>query len=288
MKKLIKYGVLWLVISIAAIGLCFLLNLEVDRETPPLLACLCGVSFGTVTTFFIYMKKHLVILENKFVTAIGSRFAGLALCFFAICICSTTIGVLLFKLTSVIGDAFISFRTLILLSAMLGTGGTVCLYVVRAVSNMKLFDVYEESNDGVYIGPVRGDVLLFLVPAASKDEKNAPSLVLSPMSLWDNLKRSETEPDIGMPHAYALLNACRGVKAFERVFNNQERLSCAMRAGGWIGAMEPGASKDTILKIYQKCCSLNDDEIVSLTVEELSFIEENSKHEESRQEDNTL
>ncbi len=281
MKKLIKYVALWFVISLAFAGVLLYLTKGTNREVPLLLACLSGITFGTVVTCFIYIKRHLNSIENTLIGAVGNKVLGQALCFFAIFTCTTIIGAVLFKLTSVIGNAFISFRTLMLFSAMLGIGGTVFVYLIRAASSMKLYEEYEVPEDGVYIGPVRGDVILFLAPAVSKDNKNAPSLVLSPMSLWDNLKKSENDPDIGIPHTYALLNACRGVKVFERVLNNQERLACVMRAGGWIGAMDSGASKDTILEIYRKCCSLNDDEVVSLTDEELSFLQKYGKHDDA-------
>ena len=278
MKKLIKYGALWFAISLATAGLQLHLSKEINREVPLLLACLIGIAFGTVATFFIYVKKHLENIENTFIDVVGNKCLGQVLCLISICISTTIIGAILFKITSVIGSAFISFRTLMLLSAMLGISGTVCIYIIRAVCNLKLYEEYEVPDDRVYIGPVRGDIILFLVPAVSKDDRNAPSLVLSTMSLWDNLKKAENDPDIGMPHTYALLNACRGVKVFERVFNNQERLACVMRAGGWIGAMDSGPSKDTILEIYRKCCLLNDDEVVSLTDEELSFLKTHGQY----------
>ncbi len=278
MKKLIKYVALWLVISLAFSGIQLYLGKEINREVPMLLACLSGVTFGTVVTCFVYVKSHLENIENALISAVGNKIFGQTLCFFAICICSTIVAAILFKVTSIIGNAFISFRTLMLLSAMLGIGGTVSVYFVRAVSSIKLYEEYEVPEDGIYVGPVRGDVILFLAPAVSKDDKNAPSLVLSPMSLWDCLKKSEKDPDIGMSHTYALLNACRGVKVFERVLNNQERLASVIRAGGWIGAMDSDTTKDTILAIYRKCCSLNDDEVVSLTDEELSFLKTHGQY----------
>lgn len=278
MKKLIKYGALWFAISLATAGLQLHLSKEINREVPLLLACLFSIAFGTEATLFIYVKKHLENIENTFIDIVGNKCSGQVLCFISVCISTTIIGVVLFKITSVIGNAFISFRILMLLSAMLGIDGTVCVYIIRAACNMMLYEEYEVPDDRVYIGPVRGDIMLFLVPAVSKDNRNPPSLVLSPMSLWDNLKKSENEPDIGMPHTYALLNACRGVKVFERVLNNQERLACVIRAGGWIGAMDSDPSKDTILEIYRKCCLLNDNEVVSLTDEELSFLKTHGQY----------
>ncbi len=279
MKKMIKYGVLWISTSLLFVVAIILLSNEVNREIMLLPFFLSGITFGTVVTFLFYTYKRLLCLEKKVIAVFGKKLIGQIFCFFMIGIFSTIIGALLFKLTSVIGNTLISFRTLMLLSSMLGIGGTFCMYLFRMICRIKLPDEYGVSDDGIYVGPVRGDVLLFLTPTISTEDKDEPSLVLAPMSLWGNLKKSEKEPDIGMPHEYALLNACRGVRFFEDLFNNQERLACVMRVGGWIGAMDPGTSKETILEIYKKCCSLNDDEKVSLTIEEQNFIKKHSNIE---------
>ncbi len=244
------------------------------REVLSLLSLLSSMTMAAISTIFFFAARNFARIAKSIHRKFKNKVYGYSLPATIICISTFAAGAIMWKLTSVFTGAPISLATLFILSGAPAILGTLFVCSYRA------WVATEVQRKSYYVGPVRGDAILFLTPAVSSEGSDVPKLVLSPVSLWDCYQASSKKPDIGLPEENALRMACREVSVFMDIKQHytRDRLAAAIRAGGWVGAIESDSKKEMITQIYRKCCNLNEDEVVNLSQEEIQFISEHGEH----------
>ncbi len=271
-KELARILIVWLVLSALTYCLLSYTSSFSEQAISTIFINTCSIAMATLITYFYVVARNLPRFEKKYLQNPWNRRQRSALLVLLTFVLALALGGVLWKLTAIITGEQISFRTLCLLSLMGAIPGTVIAFARLGPS----------KPSAGYIGPVRGDVLFFEMTEPPKDSGTEPTLLLCPVQLWDVFQEGIRQPDIGLPKEVALCRACRSVEVFESENCTViDRLKAVVKAGCWVGILDSGSDRDMLTGIYQKCCQLLEDEVVSLTEDERVFLSSHKNEEVS-------